>query len=161
MAIMSSRLIRHEICKDELKKMGAKVYDIQGMMFYVKFKINGTKIYYMYHLNPDNTFRLERIKPYTMPVGEFTTEEDVVDLIRIDIEQFSQAMKSSNFNKFVDVDHNIAKLVRVFEDLYLYYNIPKNDLDIINEEVDAILTSIMDIKSHSERVYFKKEPESF
>lgn len=161
MAIMSSRLIRHEICKDELKKMGAKVFDIQGIMFYVKFVIDGVKIYYMYHLREDNTFRLERIKPYTMPVGEFTTEEDVIDLIKIDIEQFKQAMKSSNFDKFVDVDHNIAKLVRVFEDLYLYYNIPKEDLKVINDEVDTILKTIMDIKSHSKRVYFKKEPESF
>ncbi len=70
-------------------------------------------------------------------------------------------MRSSNFEKFVDVDNNIARLVRVFEDLYLYYNIPKEDLKLINDEVDTILKTILDIKGHSERVYFKKEPESF
>ena len=43
MAIMSSRLIRHEICKDEIKNLGGRVIDIQGIMFLVKFDINGHK----------------------------------------------------------------------------------------------------------------------
>ncbi|MBN2796249.1 MAG: hypothetical protein JXR88_12635 [Clostridia bacterium] len=159
MAIMSSRLIRHEICKDELRSLGARVLDIQGIMFYVKFKINGYKISYIYHLNPDNTYFLERVKPYSMVVGDFNTEEDIVDIIKIDIEQFKNAMNSNNFSKFIDVDNNISKLVRIFEDLYLYYNINANDIDDLNEEIKKLLNKIKEIKSHSDRVYFKKEPD--
>ncbi len=161
MAIMSSRLIRHEICKEELKKMGARVIDIQGIMFYVKFKIGETKVSFIYHLMPDNTYYLERIKPYAMPIGAYTNEEDIVDIIKIDIEQFRQAKCSSNFNKFIEVDKSISKLVRKFEDLYLYYNISKEDLADINAEVNVIVDKIVNIKDHSERVYFKKDPKSF
>lgn len=156
---MSSRLIRHEICKDELKALGARVLDIQGIMFYVKFKINNTKISYIYHLKPDNTYFMERIKPYTMPIGDYATEEEIVDLIKIDIEQFRNAMNSHNFDNFIKVDNNISKLVGIFEDLYLYYNISEEDLISLNGEIKHVLETIKTIKSKSDRVYFKKEPE--
>ena len=153
MAIMSSRLIRHEICKDELKKLGARVIDIQGVMSLVKFVIEGTKITFIYHLNDDNTFYLERIKPYSMPIGDYTTEEEIVDVIKVDIEQFQNAMHSKNFSKFIE------KLVRLFEDLYLYYNIKKDDLNILDTEIHQLLSIIKNIKNNSERVYFKKDPD--
>lgn len=158
-AIMSSRLIRHEICKDELKKLGAKVIDIKGVMTLVKFNIEGTEIAYIYQVHSDNTFMLERVKPYTMPVGDFDSEEDMVDVIKVDIEQFTNAMKSKNFSKFIQIDYNISKLVRIFEDLYLYYNIEKEDLDLLNKEVHVVLDIIKNIRNRSERVYFKKEPD--
>lgn len=160
MAIMSSRLIRHQICKEELKKLGARVLDIQGIMFYVKFILNdNVKLSYIYHLNPDNTYFLERIKPYSMAIGEYDNEEDIVDTIRVDLEQFKNAMNSKNFVNFIEIDNKISKLVRIFEDLYLYYNIEEEDLDKLKDGVYNVLEIIKDIKSHSERVYYKKDPD--
>ncbi|MCT4634028.1 MAG: hypothetical protein N4A76_15020 [Firmicutes bacterium] len=156
---MSSRMVRHELNKEELKKLGAKFIDIQGVMFYVKFRINNYKISYLYHLNSDNTYFLERIKPYTMAVGNYSTEEEIVDLIKVDIEQFSNAMKSKHFKNFLDIDMNISKLVRIFEDLYLYYNLDDDDIDKINGELDQLLEIFLQIKFKSERVYLKKEPD--
>lgn len=157
MAIMSSRLIRHQICKEELKKLGAKVLDIQGIMFYVKFILNDSvKLSYIYHLNPDNTYFLERIKPYSMAIGDFDNEEDIVDTIRVDLEQFKNAMNSKNFVNFIEIDNKISKLVRIFEDLYLYYNIEAEDLNKLKDGVYNVLEIIKDIKSHSERVYYKR-----
>jgi hypothetical protein len=160
MAIMSSRLIRHQICKEELKKLGARVLDIQGIMFYVKFVLNdNVKLSYIYHLNPDNTYFLERIKPYSMAIGEYDNEEDIVDTIRVDLEQFKNAMNSKNFVNFIEIDNKISKLVRIFEDLYLYYNIEAEDLDKLKDGVYNVLEIIKDIRSHSERVYYKKDPD--
>lgn len=160
MAIMSSRLIRHQICKEELKKLGARVLDIQGIMFYVKFILNdNVKLSYIYHLNPDNTYFLERIKPYSMAIGDFDNEEDIVDTIRVDLEQFKNAMNSKNFVNFIEIDNKIAKLVRIFEDLYLYYNIETEDLDKLKDGVYNVLEIIKDIRDHSNRVYYKKDPE--
>lgn len=159
MAIMSSRLIRHEICKDELKSLGARIIDIQGIMFLVKFDLNGNKITYAYHLNEDNTFFLERIKPYLLSIGNYQYEEDIVDVIKVDIEQFVNAMHSSNFEQFIEIDNHLAKLVRLFEDLYLYYNIEKEDLTKLDVSVDCILDNIKDIMKRSERVYTKKDPD--
>ncbi|MBN2898589.1 MAG: hypothetical protein JXO44_07425 [Clostridia bacterium] len=160
MAIMSSRLIRHQICKEELKKLGAKVLDIQGIMFYVKFILNDSvKLSYIYHLNPDNTYFLERVKPYSMAIGEYDTEEDIVDTIRVDHEQFQNAMNSKNFVSFIEIDNKISKLVRIFEDLYLYYNIDTDDLTLLNDGVYNMLEIIKGIQSRSERVYYKKDPD--
>ena len=160
MAIMSSRLIRHQICKEELKKLGARVLDIQGIMFYVKFILNdNVKLSYIYHLNPDNTYFLERIKPYSMAIGEYDNEEDIVDTIRVDLEQFKNAMNSKNFVSFIEIDNKISKLVRIFEDLYLYYNIESSDLDTLEDGVYKVLEIIKDIQSRSERVYYKKDPD--
>ncbi|MCK8059076.1 MULTISPECIES: hypothetical protein [unclassified Fusibacter] len=161
MAIMSSRLIRHDMCKQELNSMGAKVLDLQGVMTFVKFRFNDTKIAYIYNIRPDNTYFFERVKPYAMAIGEFASEEEIIDLIKIDIEQFKNAMHSSNFNKFIEIDSDIAKTVRIFEDLYLYYNIRKEDLESLASEVSDMLAAIRKIKDSSERVYFKKDPDSF
>jgi len=159
MAIMSSRLIRHEICKDEFKKMGGKVIDIQGMMFIVDFNLSQYNISYVYYLNEDNTFLLDRIKPYFLSIGYYENEEEIVDIIRSDIDQFKNAMNSTNFDQFVEIDNHLAKLVRLFEDLYLYYNIDKSDIIKLDESVNCILDNIKEIMNHSDRAYTKKEPE--
>lgn len=159
MAIVSSRLVRHELCKDELKTIGGKVIDIQGIMFLVKFNIKGNRISYAYHLNEDGSFFLERIRPYTLAVGDFKCEEDIVDVIKVDIEQFTNAMNSKNFNQFIEIDEHITKLVRLFEDLYLYYNISPEDLKMLDDSVDHVLDNIKNIMTHSKRVYTKKDPD--
>lgn len=159
MAIVSSRLVRHELCKDELKTIGGKVIDIQGIMFLVKFNIKGNRISYAYHLNEDGSFFLERIRPYTLAVGDFKCEEDIVDVIKVDIEQFTNAMNSKNFNQFIEIDEHITKLVRLFEDLYLYYNISPEDLEMLDDSVDHVLDNIKNIMTHSKRVYTKKDPD--
>jgi len=159
LAIMSSRLIRHELCKEELMEMGAKVIDIQGIMFYVKFYLNDIKISYIYHLNTDNTYFLERIKPYSLAVGDYDTEEDIVEEIKIDIEQFQNAMRSHNFENFIEVDGKITQLARIFEDLYLYFNVDEEDVRDIDEELYKLLGMMQSIKKKSDRVYFKKEPD--
>ncbi len=160
MAIMSSRSIRHELCREELIALGAKVLDVQGIMYFVKFNFNkNIKITYVYHVNPDGTFFLERIKPYTCALGDEKTEEDVVKTIKIDIELFKNAMRSSNFGRFIYLDQNIAQLVLLFEDLFLYYNIEKDDLDLIGKKLEDVLDVINTVQDRGKRVYDAKDPE--
>ena len=159
MTIMSSRLIRHEMCKDELKSLGAKIIDIEGIMFLVKFKLDDYKLTYAYNLNEDNTYYLERVKPYFLSIGNYESEEEIVDVIKVDMEQFKNAMHSSNFSQFIEIDNHLSQLVRLFEDLYLYYNINKEDLAALDDSVDGILENIKAIMKKSSRVYTKKDPD--
>ncbi len=160
MAIMSSRSIRHELCREELIEMGAKVLDFQGSMYFVKFKLGDkVKITYLYHANPDGTFFLERIRPYTSALGEEKTEEDIVETIKTDITLFKNAMKSSNFNAFIQLDKNIAQLVLLFEDLFLYYNLHKEDLSLIDQKLEDVLAVINSVQERGDRVYKEKDPE--
>lgn len=153
MAIISSRHIRHQMCIEELRKLGAKVTTIQGVMFYVKFEIGTTRLAYMYHIKSDNTYYLGRAKPYCMTIGDYETEEDVVDFIKNDLEHFKNAMNSKNFDEFIEIDQSVTKLVRNFEDLYLYYNVPKGDIDDIKKEVEEIIGRIDEVKSRSKLIY--------
>jgi len=161
MISLSSRLLNHGYVKEELERMGAKVIDLHGTMCIVKFLIKDIKINYIYHTNRDNTFFLERTKPYVIPMGDFNTEEDILEIIKIDFEQFHNAMHSKNFEEFIEIDTNIAKLVRTFEDLFLYYNVSKDNLNEIRQKTEDILEKIHEVKNTSERIYFKKEPYSF
>ena len=159
MAIMSARLLRHEVCVDDLKKIGARVIDVQGIMFHVSFTINEQEIAFIYHLNPDNTFLLERVKPYFVQIGTYNKEENIVNAIKIDIEQFKNAMRSSNFNNFIKVDNHLSQLVRIFEDLYLYYNINNNQIGELDNNINDLLNKIKEMMKTSDRVFYKKEPD--
>ncbi|QEK12475.1 hypothetical protein FQB35_09125 [Crassaminicella thermophila] len=161
MTIFSSRLLRHKFCIEELKKIGAEVMEIEGIMFIVKYHKDNLHIEYLYHINPDNSYLLERIKPYSLVIDEYLTEEDVITAIQNDLDQFKNARKSKNFNDFVSIDKNLTKIVRYFEDLYLYYNIDKNDIAFLKKEVNNMVNAIMEIKNRSKRVYHKTEPQSF
>lgn len=161
MAYMTIRQIRHQMCINKLREMGCKVVNVQGVMFYVTYMLEDFKISYMYHIDTDNTYYLERLKPYVVSAGSFKTEEEVVKTIKIDIDQFRNAKKSKNFNKFIEVDTQISNTVRTFEDLFLYYNISSEDTEIIKDEIIKINDMLNDIRSRSERVFHEKDPESF
>jgi hypothetical protein len=128
-------------------------------MFLVKYQLDDYKITYMYHINNDNTYFLERIRPYVVPAGDFKTEEEVVESIKTDIEQFKNAKKSKNFQSFIDVDVELSKTVRTFDDLFLYYNISKEDTLLINDEINKIKSLLKEVKNRSKRVYYDKDPE--
>ena len=159
MAYMTIRQIRHQMCLSKLRELGCKVISVQGVMFLVKYQLDDYKITYMYHINNDNTYFLERVRPYVVPAGDFKTEEEVVESIKTDIEQFKNAKKSKNFQSFIDVDVELSKTVRAFDDLFLYYNISKEDTLLITEEINKIKSLLKEVKDRSNRVYYDKDPK--
>lgn len=161
MAYMTIRQIRHQMCMTKLREMGCKVVNVQGVMFYVSYKLDDFKISYMYHIDTDNTYYLERIKPYVVSAGNLESEEEVVKTIKIDIEQFKNAKQSKNFKKFIEVDTQISNTVRAFEDLFLYYNISREDTEIIKDEINKVNDMLNEVRDRSERVFYEKDPESF
>lgn len=159
MSIMSSRIIRHKLIVKELREMGAKVLELQGVQVLIKFNFDGFLITYSYTINSDNTYFLERLKPYTLAVGDFEEEEQILDIIKEDIDQFKNAMKSSNFDKFITINNHLTQLVRIFEDLYLYYNISKDDVLKLDSSVDSVLEEVREVFKRSTRAYTKKDPD--
>lgn len=163
MAYMTIRQIRHQMCMNKLREIGCKVVNVQGVMYYVTFMLDDFKISYMYHIDidTDNTYYLERLKPYVVSAGTFESEEEVVKTIKIDIDQFKNAMQSKNFKKFIEVDTQISNTVRAFEDLFLYYNISREDTEIIKDEINKVNDMLVEVRNRSERVFYEKDPESF
>lgn len=160
MAYMTARQIRHQMNLDQLRELGCKVKSIQGIMFFVKYESKELKISYLYHITKNNKYFLERIKPYVVVAGEFGTEEDVVKAISIDLEQFQNASHSSHFNEFIAIDTSISDTVARFEDLFLYYNLAQDDIDLLNQEIRKINDLLIEIKNRSERIFYKKDPNN-
>ncbi len=159
MSIFSARMLRHDLCIKDLENLGAKVVDFKGIMTLATFKLETVTIAYMYWHKKNGDYFVERILPYYMPVGDFKQEETIIESISNDIDQFKNAANSKNFNKFVNIDSKIMKLVRLFEDLYLYYNIDKENIEKLDKEINHVYETIFDIQKNSERVIFDKEPD--
>lgn len=141
-------------------QLGAKVHVMNSLLCYISFDIDGTEISYVYNVNKKDKYFLQRIKPYPEPVGTFNNENDLVDIVKIDIEQFRNAKNSNVFDDFVEINKKLNQTVRNFEDLYLYYNVPHETIDNIKEKLDSIQDMIKDAKNSCKRVYDKKDPDT-
>ncbi len=159
MSIFSARTLRHDLCIKDLEKLGAKIVDFKGIMTLATFKLDRVTIAYMYWHKKNGDYFVERILPYYMPVGDFKQEETIVESMEKDLNQFKNAANSKNFTKFVEIDSKIMKLVRIFEDLYLYYNIDKENVEKLDKAIKNVYEIIFEIQKNSERVIFDKEPD--
>lgn len=148
---------QHEM---RLIQMGAKVEQVNSKMCYVKFLINGLPIEYVYNLNKKNKYFLERIKPYPLPVKSYDKVSDIVEVIEVDIKQFTNAVKSKNIESFAKINLELIDTIKKFEDLFLYYNVPGIQVELIMGKIHEIQDEIIKTKENAERVFFDKEPEN-
>jgi len=154
---IDSQASQHEM---KLIQMGAKVEQINSKMCFIKFCIDNFEVSYVYSINKKNKYFLERIKPYPLPIKDFDNEEDVIRLIEIDIKQFQNASKSRNIDDFIHINKALNKTIKEFEDLFLYYNVPHIETEIIINKINEIHDEIFKTKENSDRVFFEKEPEN-
>ncbi|SHK43778.1 hypothetical protein [Paramaledivibacter caminithermalis] len=156
------RYVKSEASQHDMKlvQLGAKVEQINSKMCYVKFDIEGFELAYVYNINKKGKYFLERIKPYPLPMREFKSESDVINIIKIDLEQFKNAVNSRNIDAFVTISTELNRTIKQFEDLFLYYNVPKIETQIIMGKISEIQKEIANTKENSERVYFTKDPDN-
>ncbi len=159
--MLTSKVVLHKMYLDQLKEMGAEVIDIEGSMVFARFVLSDDfTVNYLYHRNPDNTYLLERIKPYQLTIGEYDSEETAVANIASDIDQIKNARNSNKFETFVETFKMLIKAKRDFDDLFLYYNVSGVDMQYIYDNIKLLSQSIYRTKEHSQRIYHKTEPQS-
>lgn len=159
--MLTSKIVLHDLNLEKLKDLGAEVIDIEGIMVFARFVLSEDfTVNYLYHRNPDNTYLLERIKPYQLTIGEYEDEETAVTNIISDMDQIQNARNSHKFDTFVDTFKMLIKAKRDFDDLFLYYNVNGSDMEYIYDNVKLLSQSIYRTKEHSERIYHKTEPQS-
>jgi hypothetical protein len=154
---INAEVMQHSM---KLQQMGAKVNVVNSKLCYVKFDVGGFTVSYAYNVNAKDKYFLERIKPYPLPLRVCENEEDIIDIIRIDLEQFKNAIRSHNINDFIDISRHLSMQLKKFEDLFLYYNIPADEIKTLIGHLENIDEDIERIKSKSERLCFVKEPEN-
>ena len=89
----------------------------------MRFHIGEFKLSYVYNINRSNRYFLERLKPYPLPLKEYENEDDVIEMIRLDLEHFQNAAKSKNITSFIKINQELNRTAKAFEDLFLYYNV--------------------------------------
>jgi hypothetical protein len=144
----------------KLIQMGAKVEQINSKMCYIRFVIEGIPVEYVYNLNKKNQYFLERIKPYPLAIRSFEKVEDIVNVIEVDVKQFQNVVKSKNVQSFVKITKEFINIIKKFEDLILYYNVPADEVGVIMNKIDEINQEIAKTKETASRVFFEKEPEN-
>ncbi len=156
------RLVQAEVKINamKLRQMGGDVTVINSKMCFVKFDVGGLKVSYAYNINKKGKYFLERIQPYPLPVKEFEREEALVDIIEVDLEQFKNAAKSHNIDAFIEIIRKLHSLLNKFEDLFLYYNVPEEENNIISAKLDEVEGEIEKTKQVAERLYYKKDPDN-
>lgn len=154
---INSEAMQHSM---KLLQLGAKVQQIDSKMCYVEFCIDGCKLEYVYNINSKGQYFLERIKPYPLPLKVFTLEKDVIESITIDMKQFKDAIKSNNISGFLEIGVKLNIVLKKFEDLFLYYNIPKTEVDEIASVITTLENKIDKVQNKSKRICFFKEPEN-
>ncbi len=154
---INAQVLKHSM---KLQQMGAKVKAINSKLCYVDFDLGDFKVSYVYNVNAKDKYFLERIEPYPLAVRTFDKEEDVIDIIKVDLEQFKNAVKSHNIKDFIEISRHLSKQLKQFDDLFLYYNIPTHEIQVLINHLKNIDEDIERIKGESERLYFEKEPEN-
>lgn len=137
-----------------LRQMGAyDIVKVRGLLYFMKFKLNDKfEISYSYNINAKKQYFLQRIKPYPIPQGVFSDEYEVVSFITKDLKKFNNAMNSSNFSLFLDVTKKVNSVTSKMEDLFLNYNVDKNEFLRLNKELDDIVNEINFSKDKSKRL---------
>lgn len=135
-----------------LRQIGAsQITKVRGILYFIKFKLNqDIEISYVYNINAKNQYFLQRIKPYPIPQGIFTDEYEIVSFIKKDLNKFTMAMNSSNFNLFLNVTKKLNLASYNFEDLFLNYNVNSDDFEKLDKALDDILNEIKFAKNNSE-----------
>lgn len=145
----------------KLIQLGANVQVVGGKMIYVKFVLtNDCEVSYVYHVNKNKKYFLERIKPYPLPLKEFNCVKDVINIINIDLEQYRNACNSHNIRDFITINKELHHTIKAFEDLFLYYNIPTECVEKIKSNIDEIKSVISKNISDKNRIFFDKDPDN-
>lgn len=145
----------------KLIQLGANVQVVSGKMIYVKFLISDdVEVAYVYHINKNNKYFLERIKPYPLPLREFNSANDVINIINIDYNQYKNAANSKKIKDFVHINRDLHNTIKSFEDLFLYYNIPTDCVTKLEKNLEEIKATIKTASTESNRIFFDKDPDN-
>lgn len=151
---MDPRTVEGSVIEVLLRQAGAdKVFSIHGVLYHIVFEINDDfSVEYVYNINGNNEYFLQRVKPYPIQHGKFDNEQQLVDFIKKDIDKFRQAVCSSNFNKFLEVTAKTEELLEKVESLFLAYNVSREMLADLDKGIDRIYEDIDKIASQSDKV---------
>ncbi len=101
------------------------------------------RLTYMYEVKEEEIY-LQRVSPYPMMIGKIYNEQQVVDIIKLDLQKFQSAYNSTNFNKFIELASYVTTFNKDIENLFMTHNVPREKLEQIEEEMSKLHQLIED-----------------
>ena len=142
-----------------LRQLGAsKIQKVQGCLYFIKFILDDDfEVMYTYNINAKNKYFLQRIEPYPIPNGTFSTEVKIVDFIKKDIAKFRKGIKSEHYDDFLEATAQANKFVRQLDDFYLNYQVEEDSLvsdslGQINTTIDNLNKRLESLINHSKKI---------
>lgn len=149
-SIIKSEVSQHTL---KLQQLGAKVDVINSTLCYVNFDICGFGLQYVYNVNIKGNYFLERTKPYPLAISEFDSEQDVVKLIKEDVDKFRNALKCHHIDSFITIARQINRTFTSFENTFLNYNIPGEKVEKIYKKIQALELEIEIIRDNAAALF--------
>lgn len=150
---MNASSVKGDTIEARLRCLGADhIQQVQGILYFVTFKEGEHEVSYCYNINAKNKYFLQRIKPYPLPEGLFSDEEQVVEFIKRDLKKFRNAKHSHNFTQFVHVTNLIAETTKEIETFFLNYNVDKECLDELAQELNTVHHIVANAKKRSAHI---------
>ena len=144
MTPMANDNISWDILHMNLKQLGAtNIETTPTKINRVEFKICPilTVSYFFNAKNEDKIF-LQRIDPYPIQNMKFEDVDEILEFIKRDVTRFTNAAHSSNFPTFLRIMDKCYDLRKDIEKFFLLYNVDKNLLKKIEDELDMMIENI-------------------
>ena len=108
---------------------------------------------YSFNVNHKNEYSLHRTAPYSFFKGKITTAREVIDLVKSDLARFKNAANSTNFAEFIETINEIHAIGEDMDHMFLHFNVDKEALSAIRDELKIIRGQIDKVKTDAEKIY--------
>lgn len=147
-----------DIIEMACRQMGAsKVRKIHSTLYIFEFDLGKNyKLSYSFNVNHKNEYHLHRIRPYPFLRGSITTAREVTNFIKEDLTRFRNAVNSTNFSELVATEQELLALGQDIDSLFLNFNVNRQAIDGIKDELSRIRRLIEKVKDSSREIHFEK-----
>ena len=138
---MNKNTVSGDIVDWQLRQMGASnITFVNSNMYIVDFKLEkGLLVSYVFNITRGDKYFLQRMRPYAMVQGKYANTAEIAEFIEKDLSRFRNAEHSSNFDKFIEISKKGAEFAEALENLFLNYNVDKDEMERIDEKLDKLL----------------------
>lgn len=138
---MNKNTVNGDIVDWQLRQMGASnITFVNSNMYIVDFKLEkGLLVSYVFNITRGDKYFLQRMRPYAMVQGKYANTAEIAEFIEKDLSRFRNAEHSSNFDKFIEISKKGAEFAEALENLFLNYNVDKDEMERMDEKLDKLL----------------------
>ena len=141
---MNKNTVSGDIIDWQLRQMGASnITFVNSNMYIVDFKLEGgLLVSYVFNITRGDKYFLQRMRPYAMVQGKYANTAEIAEFIEKDLSKFRNAERSSNFVKFIEISKKGAEFAEALENLFLNYNVGREEMESMEEKLDRLLEHI-------------------